>query len=81
MRNEPPISISSPRLMMHFLALGHGVERQHQRRRGIVHHQRVGGAGEPRELRAAVVGPAAPRAAVQVELERAVAGGDRTARR
>ncbi len=55
---------------------GHGVERQHQGPGRVVHHQRVGGAGEPRELRAAVIGATAARAAVQVELEGAVAGRD-----
>ena len=58
-RNDPPISISSPRLMMHLAPRRDGVERQHQRAGGVVHHQRIVGAGEPGQQRAAVIGAAA----------------------
>ena len=49
MRNEPPISISSPREISTSRPAASAFERQHQRAGGVVHHQRVLRAGEPRE--------------------------------
>ena len=46
MRNEPPISISSPREMSTSRPAASGVEREHQRAGGVVDDQRVLGAGE-----------------------------------
>ena len=47
-RNEPPISISSPREISTSRPAASGVERQHQRAGGVVDDQRVLGAGQPR---------------------------------